>query len=177
MEQELNIAYDQKLTREVWQRVAQSLPALEAPAADTGSCGIAAPPPEDSTHRLRRFIDEELSMARAYRRQVRCAPPSARRTLLRLSDEELTHARTLLAAHYLLTGRYYRPPPPWERSPARPVPAAAGAVPRGNLRAGLGLRPGCGRHGGRVSAWDIFRRSVRRSTATPPPCCTCWKAA
>ena len=26
MEQELNIAYDQKLTREVWQRVAQSLP-------------------------------------------------------------------------------------------------------------------------------------------------------
>ena len=95
MEQELNIAYDQKLTREVWQRVAQSLPPLEAPAADTGSCGIAAPPPEDSTHRLRRFIDEELSMARAYRRQVRCAPPSARRTLLRLSDEELAHARTL----------------------------------------------------------------------------------
>ena len=47
MEQELNIAYDQKLTREVWQRVAQSLPPLEAPAADTGSCGIAAPPPED----------------------------------------------------------------------------------------------------------------------------------
>ena len=31
MEQELNIAYDQKLTREVWQRVAQSLPPLEAP--------------------------------------------------------------------------------------------------------------------------------------------------
>ena len=48
MEQELNIAYDQKLTREVWQRVAQSLPPLEAPAADTSSCGIAAPPPEDS---------------------------------------------------------------------------------------------------------------------------------
>ena len=42
MEQELNIAYDQKLTREVWQRVAQSLPPLEAPAADTGSCGPAA---------------------------------------------------------------------------------------------------------------------------------------
>ena len=117
MEQELNIAYDQKLTREVWQRVAQSLPPLEAPAADTGSCGIAAPPPEDSTHRLRRFIDEELSMARAYRRQVRCAPPSARRTLLRLSDEELAHARTLLAAHYLLTGRYYRPPTPVGEEP------------------------------------------------------------
>jgi len=114
MEQELNIAYDQKLTREVWQRVAQSLPPLEAPAADTG---IAAPPPEDSTHRLRRFIDEELSMARAYRRQVRCAPPSARRTLLRLSDEELAHARTLLAAHYLLTGRYYRPPTPVGEEP------------------------------------------------------------
>ena len=43
MEQELNIAYDQKLTREVWQRVAQSLPPPEAPAADTGSRGIAAP--------------------------------------------------------------------------------------------------------------------------------------
>ena len=67
MEQELNIAYDQKLTREVWQRVAQSLPPLEAPAADTGSCGIAAPPPEDSTHRLRRFIDEELSIRPAGR--------------------------------------------------------------------------------------------------------------
>ena len=131
MEQELNIAYDQKLTREVWQRVAQSLPPLEAPAADTGSCGIAAPPPEDSTHRLRRFIDEELSMARAYRRQVRCAPPSARRTLLRLSDEELAHARTLLAAHYLLTGRYYRPPTP------------VGEEPRSSW---------CRLHGGRVSA-------------------------
>ena len=140
MEQELNIAYDQKLTREVWQRVAQSLPPLEAPAADTGSCGIAAPPPEDSTHRLRRFIDEELSMARAYRRQVRCAPPSARRTLLRLSDEELAHARTLLAAHYLLTGRYYRPPTP------------VGEEPRSSWCRRLGLRPGCGRHGGRVSA-------------------------
>lgn len=73
MEQELNIAYDQKLTREVWQRVAQSLPPLEAPAADTGSCGIAAPPPEDSTHRLRRFIDEELSMT-----AVRSAAPRLR---------------------------------------------------------------------------------------------------
>lgn len=176
MEQELNIAYDQKLTREVWQRVAQSLPPLEAPAADTGSCGIAAPPPEDSTHRLRRFIDEELSMARAYRRQVRCAPPSARRTLLRLSDEELAHARTLLAAHYLLTGRYYRPPPPWERSPARPgagccgsctvrKPAAAGPTPR--LRK---TRRTC-------VCGTFSAASVRRSTATPPPCCTCWKAA
>ena len=56
-------------------------------------------------------------MARAYRRQVRCAPPSARRTLLRLSDEELAHARTLLAAHYLLTGRYYRPPTPVGEEP------------------------------------------------------------
>ena len=117
MEQELNIAYDQKLPRDVWQRVAQSLPPLEAPAADTGSCGVAAPPPEDSTHRLRRFIDEELSMARAYRRQVRCAPPSARRTLLRLSDEELAHARTLLAAHYLLTGPNNRPPTPIATAP------------------------------------------------------------
>ena len=151
MEQELNIAYDQKLTREVWQRVAQSLPPLEAPAADTGSCGIAAPPPEDSTHRLRRFIDEELSMARAYRRQVRCAPPSARRTLLRLSDEELAHARTLLAAHYLLTGRYYRPPTPVGEEPRSSWCRLLRAVPRGNLRR-LGLRPGCGRHGGRVSA-------------------------
>lgn len=43
MEQELNIAYDQKLTREVWQRVAQSLPPLEAPAADTGSRGYRQP--------------------------------------------------------------------------------------------------------------------------------------
>ena len=141
MEQELNIAYDQKLTREVWQRVAQSLPPLEAPAADTG---IAAPPPEDSTHRLRRFIDEELSMARAYRRQVRCAPPSARRTLLRLSDEELAHARTLLAAHYLLTGRYYRPPTP------------VGEEPRSSwcrLLRELYREETCGGgHGGRVSA-------------------------
>ena len=132
MEQELNIAYDQKLTREVWQRVAQSLPPPEVPAADTGSCGIAAPPPEDSTHRLRRFIDEELSMARAYRRQVRCAPPSARRTLLRRPVLPATHPR----------GR---------GAPLVLVPAAAGAVPRGNLRR-LGLRPSCGRHGGRVSA-------------------------
>ena len=89
MEQELNIAYDQKLTREVWQRVAQSLPPLEAPAADTGSCGSCT---------VRR--------------------PAAAGPTLRLRKTRRTCV--------------------------------------------------CG---------TFSTASVRRSTATPPPCCTCWKTA
>lgn len=108
MEQERSPVFDRQLSQEVWQRVAQSLPPLE-PEPPQEACCMAVPA-EDGLTRLRRFIDEEVSMAWAYRRRARCAPPPARRTLLRMADDELAHARTLLSAHYLMTGKYYQPP-------------------------------------------------------------------
>ena len=111
MEQEMSTAFDRQLSQEVWQRVAQSLPPLEAEEEEArGAACCMAVPAEDGLMRLRRFIDEEVSMARAYRHYARCAPPPARRTRLRMADDELSHARTLLSAHYLMTGKYYQPP-------------------------------------------------------------------
>ena len=46
---------------------------------------------------------------RAYRCHARSAPAAARRAMLRMADEELAHARTLLTAHYLMTGKFYQP--------------------------------------------------------------------
>ena len=53
---------------------------------DETACCIAAPP-EDGLARLRRLIDEEVSMARAYRCHARSAPPAARRVLLRMAED------------------------------------------------------------------------------------------
>ena len=118
MEQEMSPVLDRRLSQEVWQRVAQSLPPLE-PEPPQEACCMAVPT-EDGLTRLRRFIDEEVSMARTYRHYARCAPPTARRTLLRMADDELAHARTLLSAHYLMTGKYYQPPTAAGEEPSLP---------------------------------------------------------
>lgn len=152
MEQELNIAYDQKLTREVWRGWHSRCRRWKRPPRIPAAA--ASPPRRRRTAPIAcgGLSMRSCPMARAYRRQVRCAPPSARRTLLRLSDEELAHARTLLAAHYLLTGRYYRPPTPVGEEPRSSWCRLLRELYREETCGRLGLRPGCGRHGGRVSA-------------------------
>ena len=121
MEQELNLPYDRALSEAVWRRVAPELtPFAPLPAPEEREACCMAAPTEDGLVRVQRFIDEEVSMARAYRCHARSAPPAARRTLLRMADEELSHARTLLTAHYLMTGRFYQPPAAAGQEPSMP---------------------------------------------------------
>ena len=121
MEQELNLPYDRALSEAVWRRVAPELtPFAPLPAPEEREACCMAAPTEDGLVRVQRFIDEEVSMARAYRCRARRAPPAARRTLLRMADEELSHARTLLTAHYLMTGRFYQPPAAAGQEPSMP---------------------------------------------------------
>ena len=115
MEQELNLPYDRALSEAVWRRVAPELtPFAPLPADEAQEACCMAVPTEDGLTRLRRFIDEEVSMARAYRCHARSAPAAARRAMLRMADEELAHARTLLTAHYQPPAAAGQEPPlPW----------------------------------------------------------------
>ena len=79
MEQELRLPYDRKLSEAVWRRVLPEVSPFDPLSEpDETACCMAAPP-EDGLARLRRLIDEEVSMARAYRCHARSAPPAARR--------------------------------------------------------------------------------------------------
>ena len=121
MEQELNLPYDRALSEAVWRRVAPELtPFAPLPADEAQEACCMAVPTEDGLTRLRRFIDEEVSMVRAYRCHARSAPAAARRAMLRMADEELAHARTLLTAHYLMTGKFYQPPAAAGQEPPLP---------------------------------------------------------
>lgn len=65
MEQELRLPYDRKLSEAVWRRVLPELSPFDPLSEpDETACCMAAPP-EDGLARLRRLIDEEVSMARA----------------------------------------------------------------------------------------------------------------
>ena len=100
MEQELRLPYDRKLSEAVWRRVLPELSPFDPLSEpDETACCMAAPP-EDGLARLRRLIDEEVSMARAYRCHARCAPPAAR--------------------HYLMTGKCYQPPAAAGQEPPLP---------------------------------------------------------
>ena len=52
--------------------------------------------------------------------RLRASIPAARRALLRMAEEELSHGRTLLAAHYLMTGKCYQPPAAAGQEPPLP---------------------------------------------------------
>ena len=55
------------------------------------------------------FIEEELADRRYFLAMSRQAPTWARQRLRDIAAEEGAHARRLMAAHYLITGRCYRP--------------------------------------------------------------------
>ena len=72
MEQELNLPYDRALSEAVWRRVAPELtPFAPLPAPEEREACCMAAPTEDGLVRVQRFIDEEVSMARAYRCHAR----------------------------------------------------------------------------------------------------------
>lgn len=111
---------DEHITREdyihydkVWQRVAPELnpyPAVresESPPAPTPP----TPAPPAAAPALTDYIDSALGQRCLYQRYATCAPTiAARRTMYRLAEEELCHARRLAALHYVATGVPYHVP-------------------------------------------------------------------
>ena len=120
--------YDPRKYERIWQRVAPSLspyPLEEfggengtasagrgmtgemLPGAQENPCCMGSVAAEDLDV-LVGFIEEELADCRhytAFAQQV----PAVRQTLQRLAGEEAGHARRLMAAYYLITGKCYQP--------------------------------------------------------------------
>lgn len=95
--------------------------AMATPAAMPGGSGLLAEPGAQADpccmgtaaaellDVLTGFVEEELADCRHYTAFARQAPPAARQILRRLAAEEAEHARRLMAAYYLITGKCYQP--------------------------------------------------------------------
>lgn len=126
--------YDFRRYDRVWQRVAPDLepypgvnaavaPAPQPQAAPAGQLarqesqlpGASQDPccmgsaAAEMLEVLTGFIEEELEDRRYYLAMSRQAPAWARQRLRDIAADEGTHARRLMAAHYLITGQCYRP--------------------------------------------------------------------
>lgn len=122
--------YDPRKYERIWQRVAPSLSpyplaeyapgegALSAgtgmpssgenlPGAQSDPCCMGSAAAED-LEVLVGFIEEELADCRHYTAFAQ-QTPAVRQTLQRLAAEEAGHARRLMAAYYLITGKCYQP--------------------------------------------------------------------
>ncbi len=128
--------YDYRQYDRVWQRVAPTLepypgmdqaapsapearaetppesqpspPESQLPGAQPNPCcmGTAA---EEMLEVLTGFIEESLADRQYFLAIARQGPVWARQRLRDIADDEASHARRLLAAHYLITGQCYRP--------------------------------------------------------------------
>lgn len=125
--------YDFRRYDRVWQRVAPDLepypgvnaaaPAPQPQAAPAGQLarqesqlpGASQDPccmgsaAAEMLEVLTGFIEEELEDRRYYLAMSRQAPAWARQRLRDIAADEGSHARRLMAAHYLITGQCYRP--------------------------------------------------------------------
>lgn len=122
--------YDYRKYDRVWQRVAPSMSpwpadgmaaqgepatamcpvqsALSEPGAQADPCCMGSAAAEMLAV-LAGFIEEELADRRHYLAFAQQAPSCVRQTMRRLAAEEGEHARKLMAAYYLITGRCYQP--------------------------------------------------------------------
>lgn len=82
--------------------------ALSEPGAQANPCCMGSAAAED-LEVLEGFIEEELADCRHYTAFARQAPAIARQTLRQLAADEAEHARRLMAAYYLITGKCYQP--------------------------------------------------------------------
>ena len=122
---------DRERYERIWQRVAPSLSPY--PPGDYSGSGVPAPAPVarqsallteagaqadpccmgsgamEVLSVLEGFIEEELADHRHYAAFVRQAPSAARPVLRQLGADEAEHARRLMAAYYLITGKCYQP--------------------------------------------------------------------
>ena len=125
------MACDQEKYERIWRRVAPSLspyppgdytggnepsrmPAarqdglLTEPGAQADPCCMGSAAMEMLAV-LEGFIEEELADCRHYAAFARQAPSAARPVLRQLAADESEHARRLMAAYYLITGKCYQP--------------------------------------------------------------------
>lgn len=91
----------------------QASPALmarqeELPGASPNPCCMGSAAAE-MLEVLTGFIEEELEDRRYFLAMSRQAPSWARQRLRDIALDEGSHARRLMAAHYLITGQCYRP--------------------------------------------------------------------
>ena len=129
--------YDFRRHDQLWQRIAPGLEAYppqeegDAPAAGPGTAqaagdgltaqeAAALPGAEQDPccmgseaaellAVIEGYIQEELEDRRRYLALARRAPAWARQTLRQMAQEDEGHARRLMAAHYLITGRQFFP--------------------------------------------------------------------
>lgn len=111
------LAYDTAAAAAIWQRVSPAMPAYDEarPRSDDGGSLRSG----EEAQTLRRLIDDTAAVCRGCRRGGWCASGQAARTLTALARETQAALRSLLAAHFLLTGRWYQPalPPDGAESP------------------------------------------------------------
>lgn len=95
------LPYDTAAASAIWRRVSPAMPAYpDAPLS---------PPPLADELPLRQAINLAAAQVCGCRRCARGAPRAVYKTLTTLAVEEQTALRSLLAAYYLLTGRWYQP--------------------------------------------------------------------
>lgn len=80
----------------------------ELPGAEQNPCCMGSAAAE-MLEVLTGFIEEELEDRRYFLAMSRQAPSWARQRLRDMAAEEGSHARRLMAVHYLITGQCYRP--------------------------------------------------------------------
>ena len=125
--------WDREKYEKIWQRVAPSLSPyppgeydgsasvpqsgglpsrqsglLSEPGAQADPCCMGSAAAE-MLGVLEGFMEEELSDCRHYTAFARQAPSGVRQILRQLAADEAEHARRLMVAHYLITGRCYQP--------------------------------------------------------------------
>lgn len=95
------LPYDTAAAAAIWRRVSPAMSAYpDAPLS---------PPPPAGEASLHEAIDLAAALSSGCRRCARGAPRAVYKTLTALTAEEQTALRGLLAACYLLTGRWYQP--------------------------------------------------------------------
>lgn len=106
------LVYDTAAAAEVWRRVAPAIPAYGADTCPVGACCPLPRREADGETALGRLIADGAALYAACRRCAVRSPRSVRRELERLSREQQRAVRSLLAAYFLLTGRWCQPPAP-----------------------------------------------------------------
>lgn len=114
MEHSLAPAYDTALAAAVWQRVSPALPAFPGTGPAAEGLRPLLQQGTDTETALGCLVEKGAQLCMAGRRCGQGAPRNVRAALFRLAQEQQQTLRTLLAAHYLFTGRW--------RQPSRPTP-------------------------------------------------------